>query len=128
MLPKIIRSGFDYSNERKFEVKFCSKFKFPAKKLRKIRAPKDTHAPTFFFLFSATNILSKIFNFPAKKLRKNTVPKIRMRRFFLKKKIKGKKNLSVVVSLSSFIVLQSINKITKQYLLAVFASFIIFQQ
>ena len=70
------------------------------------------------FLFSATNILSKVFNFPAKKLRKNTVPKIRMRRFFL----------SVVVSLSSFIVLQSINKITKQYLLSVFASFIIFQQ
>ena len=77
------------------------------------------------FLFSASNILSKVFNFPAKKLRKNTVPKIRMRRFFLKK---GKKNLSVVVSLSSFIVHQSINKITKQYLLSVFASFIIFQQ
>ena len=50
-----------------------------------------------------------------------------MRRFFLKK-IKGKKNLSVVVSLSSFIVLQSINEITKQYLLSIFASFIIFQQ
>ena len=80
------------------------------------------------FSFSASNILSKVFNFPAKKLRKNTVPKIRMRRFFLKKKIKGKKNLSVVVSLSSFIVLQSINKITEQYLLSVFASFIIFQQ
>ena len=51
-----------------------------------------------------------------------------MRRFFLKKKIKGKKNLSVVASLSSFIVLQSINEITKQYLLSIFASFIIFQQ
>ena len=50
-----------------------------------------------------------------------------MRRF-LKKKIKGKKNLSVVVALSSFIVLQRINKITKQYLLSVFASFTIFQQ
>ena len=81
-----------------------------------------------FFLISASNVLSKDFNFPAKKLRKNTVPKIRMRRCFFFKQIKGKKNSSVVVSLSSFIVLQSINKITKQYLLSVFASFIIFQQ
>ena len=65
----------------------------------------------------------KILIFPPKNLEK-----IRMRRCFFFKQIKGKKNSSVVVSLSSFIVLQSINKITKQYLLSVFASFIIFQQ
>ena len=60
-----------------------------------------------FFLFSASNVLSKDFNFPAEKIR---WPKYACAVFFFFKQINGKKNSSVVVSLSSFIVLQSINK------------------
>ena len=68
----------------------------------------------------------KILIFPPKNF---TVPKIRMRRFFFFEQIKGKKTQVLwCLYLLTLIVLQSINKITKQYLLSVFASFIIFQQ
>ena len=100
-------------------------FKFPAKKLRKIRALRNTHAPNFFYFLQLISF-QKFLIFPPKNLEKIRCPKYACAVFL--KKIKGKKNLSVVVSLSSFIVLQSINKITKQYLLSVLASFIIFQQ
>ena len=78
----------------------------------------------FFFLQLIS--FQKFLIFPPKNLEKYGAQNTHAPFFF--KKLKGKKNLSVVVSLSSFIVLQSRNKNTKQYLLSVFASFIIFQQ
>ena len=48
---------------------------FPAKKLRKIRAPKIRMRQFFLFHNSVSNICSVVVNFPAKRLRKNTVLK-----------------------------------------------------
>ena len=57
---------------------------FPAKKLRKIRAPKIRMRQFFLFHNSVSNICSVVVIFPPKDLEKIRCSKIRMRRFFVK--------------------------------------------